>query len=147
MFEIVHTLPDWYDGPRRGIADCNGTPHLFESEWTDIQGVDEDTFLLVPVPPDVFQLALEDWAIWLRWETAFHNGLTTKETHPALPEDRPRHEELSQLLEGRLVVDPSHAKRKRAEFRFRSDSNWSGYGWRPLEVRWNDVRSGDTGSL
>lgn len=35
MFETVHILTDWYDGPRRGIADYRGRPHLFESEWSD----------------------------------------------------------------------------------------------------------------
>lgn len=147
MFEVVYTLPDWYDGPRRGIADCNGIPHSFESEWHDLQDTEPDTFLLVPVQPDVFQLALEDWAIWRRWETAFHNRLTTNETHPALPEDRIRHEELRQLLEGRLIVDPSKALRKKAEFRYRNDTSWSGFGWRPLEVKWDDAQSQDSFSF
>lgn len=147
MFEVVYTLPDWYDGPRRGIADCNGVPYLFESEWNDPKDMGADTFLLVPLHPDVFQLALEEWAIWRRWETAFHNGMTTNETHPALPDDRTRHKELRQLLEGRLIVDPSRAMRKKAEFRFRNDSSWSGYGWRPLEVKWDEAPSQDPTSF
>jgi hypothetical protein len=40
------------------------------------------------------------------------------------------------LLEGRLVVDPAQAVRRKAEFQVRNDPEWSGYGWRPLEVRW-----------
>ena len=139
MFEIVHTLTDWYDGPRRGIADYRCQPHIFESEWRDGENLDADTFLLMPIDQETLSLALEDWAIWRRWETAFHQGMATHETHPALPKDRDRHEELERLLSGRLVVDPAQAVRKRAEFRVRNDPSWNGYGWKPLEVRWEDA--------
>ena len=137
-FEPVHTLTDWYDGPRKGLADYRGVPHLFESEWRDGEDPAADTFLLTPVPPDVLALALEDWAIWRRWETAFHRGLATRDTHPALPDDRARHDELERLLAGRLRTDPARAVRKAADFRPRNDPAWSGCGWRPLEVRWLD---------
>src|SRR6185437_104535 len=98
--------------------------------------LDADTFLLMPVDRETFSSALEDWAIWRRWETAYCQGKASAETHPALPEDRSRHEELERLLEGRLVVDPAQAVQRKAEFRVRADPQWSGYGWRPLEVRW-----------
>jgi hypothetical protein len=137
VFETVHTLTDWYDGPRRGIADYRGRPHLFESEWRDGEDLDADTFLLMPVDADTFALALEDWAIRRRWETAFYQGRATEETHPALPEERGRHEDLERLLDGRLAVDPARAVRATAEFRVRPDPEWSGYGGRPLEVRWS----------
>jgi hypothetical protein len=138
VFEIVHTVTDWYDSPRQGIADYLGQPHLFESDWRDFDGLDEDTFLLMPIDAATFTLALEKWAIWRRWETAFHQDKTTQETHPALPEDRDRHEDLKRLLEGRLTIDPARAVRASAEFRVRKDPDWSGYGWRPLEVQWSD---------
>lgn len=138
IFEIVYTVPHWYDGPRRGIADYQGQPHLFESEWQDVENMDAHTFLLMPIDRDTLLLALEDWAIWRRWEMACHQGKATVETHPALPQDRSRHEELEALLKGRLVVDPARAVRKMAEFRGRNDPGWSGYGWAPLEVRWKD---------
>jgi hypothetical protein len=137
VFETVHTLTDWYDGPRRGIADYRGRPHLFESEWRDGEGLNADTFLLMPVDAGTFALALEDWAIWRRWEAAFSQGRATEETHPALPEERGRHEDLERLLDGRLTVDPARAVRATAEFRVRPDPEWSGYGGRPLEVRWS----------
>jgi hypothetical protein len=35
QFEIVHTIEEYYDGPRRGIANYNGKPHLYQSEWQD----------------------------------------------------------------------------------------------------------------
>jgi len=138
MFEIVYTCTDWYDGPRAGIANYCGQPHLFASEWADGRELDSDTFLLSPAPMDVFELALEDWQIWRRWETAFHLGQINPDTHPALPEDLRRHEELTNLLEGRLLVDEAATIRKRADFQVRVDSTWSGQGFRPLEVLWSD---------
>jgi hypothetical protein len=137
-FEVVYTMPDWYDGPRRGIANFRGHPQLFESEWRDGEDMNADTFLLMPIDAEALALALEAWSIWRRWETAFYQGRATQETHPALPEDRGRHRELERLLEGRLVVDPVRAVRQRAEFRVRHDPEWSGDGFRPLEVRWED---------
>lgn len=139
MFEVVYTVPEWYDGPRRGIADFGGKPHLFESEWQDGENLDADTFLLMPIDAETFALALEDWAIWLRWEAAFHQGRATRETHPALPEDRSRHEELQRLLKGRLVIDPVCAVRKTATFQVRPGAASSTPGNPSLEVRWGEV--------
>lgn len=138
-FETVHTVTDWRDGPRRGVADFRGRPHLFESQWGDGEDLDEDSFLLTPVDAATLALALEDWAIWRRWETAFERGETTTETHPALPEDRARHEELERLLNDRLTTEPARAVRARAEFRARHDPNWSGHGWRPLAACWTEL--------
>jgi hypothetical protein len=135
VFEIVYTY-DWYDGPRKGIAKYEGKPHLFQSEWQDGECMNADAFLLMPIDQETFSLALEQWAIWRRWETAFHQGKTARETHRAFPEDRGRHEELKRLLASRLVVDPAHAVKMKAEFRVRSDPNWSGHGFRTLEVCW-----------
>lgn len=139
MFEIVHTLTDWYDGPRRGIADLQGVAHYFESDWSDLEGAEQDIFLLTPIDAATLALALEDWQIWRRWETAFYEERTTIETHPALPDDRDRHEALQPLLEQRLRINPAHVIRKLAEFQPRSDPNWNGLGRGPLQVRWRDV--------
>ena len=135
-FERVHTMTDYYDGPRGGIADYEGQPHLYESIFNDVDGY-TDIFQLSPVPPDLFALALEDWQIWLRWETAFHNGQTSRDTHPALPADRNRHDELEPILMDRLVIDASNCLSAHAEFRVRDVPEWSGRGFRPLEVKWS----------
>ncbi len=138
-FEPVYTCTDWYDGPRGGIAEFCGESHLFQSDFTDLSADDPDTFLLMPLGPDVVRLAREDWDIWRRWESAFYLGHTTKDTHPALPEDRARQEEVSRLLDGKLVADPARSTRARAEFRPRSEAVWSGHGMAPLKVRWTPL--------
>ena len=72
---------------------------------------------------------MEDWEIWLRWERAFKQGETTQETHPVLPEDRQRHEELENILAKRLVVFPETSVQATAEFV---------YG-QPTKVKWRVV--------
>lgn len=69
-FERVHTMTAYYDGPRTGVADFEGVPHLYESEWNDTAHDFTDTFQLSAVDPETFQLVLEAWEIWLRWERA-----------------------------------------------------------------------------
>jgi hypothetical protein len=138
MFEPVYTVADYHDGPRKGIANDQGKPHLFQSEWRDSETgpdgeyLDDDTFLLMPIEHSIFELALEDWEIWRRWERAFQVGTASPETHPALPEDQRRHREIQRLLEGRLEIDPAKSVRKGAEFRQGTDH--------PLEVRWFDMK-------
>jgi hypothetical protein len=34
-YERVHTMTDYYDGPRKGLANFEGMPHLYEAEWDD----------------------------------------------------------------------------------------------------------------
>lgn len=99
-------MPGWYDGPREGIADFQGKPHLYESLWDEksLGGCWTDLFMLTPLDAETFELALEDWQIWCRWEAAFKAGNTTLETHPALPEDRHRHKELKTMLSERFEM-------------------------------------------
>ncbi len=121
-FEPVFTVTDFYDGPRRGVASFEGAPHFYDSEWDD-DG--DNTFLVSPISDDDLRLALEDWAIWLRWREAWEVGLTTLESHPALPADRERHLQLKALLSERLATGPHFV---RVCGTFRSDPH--------LEVRW-----------
>src|SRR5215212_8422745 len=107
QFETVHTVSDFYDGPRGGIADYNGQPHIYKALC--YHGADAEIFWLQPIDDETFRLAMESWAIWCRWELAFHRSETTQETHPALPRDRGRHNELEALLEAKLQIDPTRA--------------------------------------
>lgn len=102
--DILYTTTDYYDGPRAGVTRFRGEPHYYQSCWKDLDDSD-DVFLLTPISPKIFDAAIEDWNIWLRWSLAFRTGKTTLETHPALPEDRDRHEELKRLLLDSLVTN------------------------------------------
>ena len=72
----------------------------------------------------------EDWAIWLRWAEAFKVGATDISTHPTLPEDRPRRQELQAALAPFMRVDRNSRPLYRPEFR---SGDWN---QTDLEVRW-----------
>src|SRR3954462_14007265 len=97
-WDHVLTINDYWDGPRRGIADVNGVPHIYESEFD--HGADEcsDTYLVSPIERSLLSIVLEDWEIWLRWHAAYQAGEVSLGTHPALPEDRERYETIQQAI-------------------------------------------------
>lgn len=161
-FETVWTLWGYCDGPREGVADYNGRPHVFVSEWNEEADDYGNAFLLKPIDDDTFQLVMEDWCIFRRWEAAVSQGFTTFDTHPASPEDCNRREELKQRLRAPLTVDPRRAKqaypaptwlveqtpavnpivvvRLVAQFCGRADpSNWNGYQLPLMGVRWSAI--------
>ncbi len=125
-YEAVHTITDWYDGARKGVANVNGKPHYYENHWNEGEQYWSEIYLLQPLDAGTFALAIEDWEIWLRWERAFKEGKTTQDTHPTLPEDRKRHNELEKILVGRLVVSLETSSKATAEFI---------YG-QPTKVKW-----------
>lgn len=139
--EIVYTVIDYYDGPRAGIADFHGSPHYFECLFDDSKGY-LDIFRLSPVDNESFKHALEDWAIWRRWERAYHEGLADQSTHPALPGDRARHEQLQAILEERLKIKEDQVIQAKADFEPRPRSEELVPGMTAdLEVKWTLVEA------
>ena len=108
--DFIYTISDYYDGIRQGVTTVAGQPFIYQSLWTDLDDKG-DTFLLQPIDQEAFQLVLEGWAIWIRWDAAFESGQTSADTHPALPAERQRHDELDAILTQRLTVDPDKAVR------------------------------------
>lgn len=115
-WDRVHTINDYYDGPRLGIADLDGIPHIYEAEFDHSTDEYGDTYWLAPVDDDLLTLVLENEEIWLRWDAAFKRGDVPHATHPALPEDRERHEALKLAIGDRLRADRACARYKRARF-------------------------------
>jgi hypothetical protein len=115
-WDRVHTVNIHSDGPRLGIADVDGVPHIYEAEFDDSSDEYGDTYLVSPVDSGLLALVLEDWEIWLRWYSARKRGEASLESHPALPEDRERHEALKIAIGDRLRADRAHAKCLKACF-------------------------------
>lgn len=116
-YDKVHTMNDYYDGPRKGIADFRGQPVLYQSRYLDVGASKiKDIFFLQPIDARLFQLALEDWDIWLRWDRAFKEGKTTEDSCPALPLDRSRHEEIKPVLDSELQIDETRAFQASGDF-------------------------------
>jgi hypothetical protein len=108
-YESVFTVVEYHDGPRTGIAHFHGQPHFYECIFDDAKDEYLELFRLTPLDKETFQLAMEDWNIWRRWESAFHSGKTDLSSHPALPNEAARHEELKRILDGLLVTNLGNA--------------------------------------
>lgn len=102
-YEKIYTVFDYWDGIRTGIADYNGMPHYYERAFVEDQDDWADYFFLKPIDEKTFHLAMEDWAIWQRW----YVSKSPIETHPALPEDRERYEEIKETLAQKLKINPN----------------------------------------
>jgi hypothetical protein len=130
----VLTVHDYYDGPRLGVAELGGVPHIYEAEFDHSADEYAETYFLSPISEDLLALVLEDWQIWLRWENESKAGRVAPETHPSLPSDRVNHERLISLIGNRLKTDPQNRKRYKAKFK------WSGLGpissWYGVQVEW-----------
>jgi len=138
QYERVLTMTDYYDGPRAGIANFRGRPHAYTSPFDFSKDEFDDLYELRPVDDETLRLALEDWEIWLRWEDAYHAGVVALETHPALPADRARHDQIAPTLTRRLGELRGPAIRARAVFRpVPGHANAGGGRW--IEVKWTVV--------
>jgi hypothetical protein len=118
MFEPVYAVLDYYDQPRVGVALCAGHPQLFESEWDEAADDYLSCFKLWPIDRATLELVKEQWKLWLRWDEAFHGGRTELSTHPALPEDRPRWDDLKSAIDQRCATAKAEAS-SRMKGRFR----------------------------
>ena len=124
----VLTINDYYDGPRLGIAEMNGVPHIYEAEFDHNTEEYGDTYFLSPVEQELLALVLEDWQIWLRWEAALKRGEISVEAHPALPSERSRHEELKAAIGNRLKSDPTNRTYMKGKF-----------STAPIETEWKGM--------
>jgi hypothetical protein len=139
-FELVCTVDDYYDGPRSGIANYCGQPHRYECQFDEAVDDWTDTFVLTPVASDTLALALEQWAIWRKWEASFQSGKVRRDSHPGLGGQDERYDELAEVLKRRLTENSAEAVRAKGRFRVRPCQKDTPAGvMRELEVEWSSV--------
>jgi hypothetical protein len=131
----VLTVNEYYDGPRLGVAELNGIAHVYEAEFDHNSDEYGDTYFLSPIDEGLLGLVLEDWAIWCRWHSAYGRGDVTLESHPALPEDRQRHEELKRLIGNGLSADPNNRRRFKGTFSAATEARGT---WNGALVEWQE---------
>jgi hypothetical protein len=139
-FEPVHTVWDYFDGPRTGLADYCGCPHYFVCIFDS--GADDysDAFTLAPIDDETFALALKQWTIWREWETAFHRGAVAQDSHPGVKGNNPTYDDYEAELQKRLANTSRLPSPLRATFRAISGNETMPKGMmRPLEVSWQYV--------
>jgi hypothetical protein len=115
-YEAVFTVSEYYDGPRGGLANFHGVPHIYECIFDEKSDKYSDSYFLMPVGPEILMAAMTNWRIFLKWRAAFDAGQTTLATHPALPEDKARYDETRRTLEQVIALAKPRAIRMRGEF-------------------------------
>lgn len=113
--EKVYVENDWYDGPRKGIADFNGVPHRFVAHFDELKGY-EDTFSLFPISNEELELEVEQWKIYVEWNKEYEAGKVGVESHPGHGGLIQRWDELEKLLKQKREFIPPNATLAKAEF-------------------------------
>ncbi|HEV8133023.1 MAG TPA: hypothetical protein VGP85_00030 [Pyrinomonadaceae bacterium] len=101
--ETVHTVNDYCDGPRVGVADFKGQPHYFECIFDEAADDWSSNFWLHSLEPETFNLVMENWSFWERWRDAFDDGKA--DGHPCLPGDQAKYQANTMVLKERLRID------------------------------------------
>jgi hypothetical protein len=114
--EIVFVENEWCDGPRAGIANVGGTPHRFKSLFDEKEDEYLSTFVVWPIGKPELDQEIEQWQIFVEWNTLFEAGVTSTESHPAHGGLNARWDELEVLLRLHRSEVPASAKRANAEF-------------------------------
>lgn len=120
----ILTVHDYYDGPRLGIAEWNGVPHIYEAEYDHSTEEYGDTYFLSPIEPELLVLVLEDWNIWLRLAAARKKNEVPADPHGVLPIDSERFAVVKKSIGDRLRSDPGNRRHMRAAFNGRTGVVW-----------------------
>jgi hypothetical protein len=117
QYEQVHVIWDLYDGIRSGIANLDGTPHYFASQYDE--GLDDysDNFKLYPVGPEFMRRAVRNLDIYRAWDRKFRNGETNLETHPGHGGIDAEYDELKSWLDEQVKLLEPLPSLYRAKFR------------------------------
>ncbi|MER6675140.1 hypothetical protein [Streptomyces sp. NPDC000983] len=111
-FSRVYAELDWYDGPRAGLADIDGSPHYFDG-YGQYLGDGADEYRVWPAGPEAAAWEREQWAIAVARNEAVTAG---PECPPGRDGIDARHQELDALLAPHRRM-PQDARRLRGEVR------------------------------
>lgn len=104
--DLVHTIHDWYDGPRSGAAEYADANYWYRSVYLDTEEwePDEDRFELTLMTSEALGWELERASIFERWDTARRKGLIewergNNESFGAFPDEIPRYREVNKSMD------------------------------------------------
>ena len=113
VWAMVHTVHDWYDGPRSGAAEFQGAVYWYRSVYLDTEAwdPDEDRFELAPMTAEALTWDLERTMLFERWDSARRSGTVVwkdgdDDSFGALPEDMTRYRELADRMDKYLDATP-----------------------------------------
>ncbi len=120
--EKVYVENDWYDGPRKGIADFNGKPHRFISNFEDVENGLE-TFRVFPVTKQELDLEVEQWKIFVEWNNLYESGKVDSDSHPGHGGINKKWDEIEEVLGNKRDQIPETPKIAYAAFESNGQEN------------------------
>jgi hypothetical protein len=142
-WEPVHAFVEWDSGPRSGIADCGGKPHVYDSDWSDLERLKESTFYLMPISiPELAAImaVLADQRRHPNWEKPDGVKLMRSTKYPNLMGEQVPFAPLWDAFIERLRGNRASWLRMAGEFDSDGYSDDDvirlGHSWVPLKVRW-----------
>lgn len=125
MSDPVYAVDLIHDRPIEGFASFEDGPHHFKCEFDEDADEYSDVYCLSPISVATLQLVLDRWQIWLRWNAAFRANETSLDTHPALPNERARYNELNEAIDQALKGSETTASWARAKFLPDETAEWT----------------------
>lgn len=116
--EHVYVENEWYDGPRAGVADVQGQPHRFVSQFDAQEDEYLGTFLVWPIAEPDLALEQEQWQIFVNWNEEHEAGRVGVESHPGHPGTNERWDEINALLKASREAVPNNARRAKVQLVF-----------------------------
>jgi hypothetical protein len=113
---VIDIMACW-DRPRRGVALKGDQLVYFECRYDEAEDDYSPEYGVKPISRDLLPPIAERRAIFNRWSDALHAANTKIETHPALPVDRARWDELGGMIDPEMKMDWSTAPLARPKFR------------------------------
>ena len=97
--EKVYVELHWHDGPREGVANIRSVPHRFKSLFDKSENDDLGTFWVFPIDMQSLALEIEQWHIFVEWNTEYEAGIATADTHPGRGGINVQWDQIETLLE------------------------------------------------
>lgn len=139
-FEPVHTIRDFYDGIRSGLADFGGRPHYFESRFDPEIDDWSDRFTIYTASPEFAVRERRHHEIFLEWNVQVHQGLASQSSHPGRGGINPEYDDLERWLNDQIKMLMPLESFYAATFRVRPGQEDLPIGvWRQFEVEWREV--------
>jgi|ERR1700674_1772551 len=136
--ELVFKLEEFYFGPRKGVANYLGQPHYYDRIFDQDEHDYSDLYQLTPIDHRTFDLAVEAWEIWRKWEFAYHTEKVSLKSHPALRADTTKYKKMCRVLTSSLKTNPRTSITRRGNFSVIGGPKLPKGVLRPLEVSWFD---------
>jgi hypothetical protein len=131
-YEKVHTVNDYWDGPIEGVADFRGKPHKFKLLFDENEDDYSTDYELQKISTKEFDLILQSWSLWIKWNDKKNKTKEEFDSHPILPSDKEECEKIDAQLKKLAESNDSN------KFKIKGFFNRFGSEHHDFEVNWKN---------